>query len=86
MFHRKKAIFTLEEFCAWDEYGDTCTGDVGGPLMGSVNGKWHLIGLNSYANAKVPFKADDYPGVYTRVGSHLKWIESVLELSKDNDS
>lgn len=53
MFHRKHAIFTLEEFCAWDETGDTCTGDLGGPLVGKLNGRYQVIGLNSYVNTRV---------------------------------
>lgn len=29
MFKRKRATLTPEEFCAWDETGDSCTGDLG---------------------------------------------------------
>lgn len=29
MFKRKRATITAEEFCAWDEIGDSCTGDLG---------------------------------------------------------
>lgn len=29
MFKRKRATLTSEEFCAWDETGDSCTGDLG---------------------------------------------------------
>lgn len=29
MFKRKRATITTEEFCAWDETGDSCTGDLG---------------------------------------------------------
>lgn len=53
MFQRKRAQFTRGEFCAWDEVGDTCTGDLGGPLIGTINGQYHVIGLNSYINALV---------------------------------
>lgn len=53
MFQRKKARYTLDEFCAWDEVGDTCTGDLGGPLVADVNGRSVLIGLNSYISVKV---------------------------------
>lgn len=55
MFQRKQAHLMKEEFCAWDEVGDTCTGDLGGPLIGNLNGRFHVIGLNSYINAKVVF-------------------------------
>lgn len=29
MFKRKRATITAEEFCAWDETGDSCLGDLG---------------------------------------------------------
>lgn len=48
IFERQNAIFTEENFCAWDQTGDTCTGDLGGPLMAKYNGQFRLIGLNSY--------------------------------------
>lgn len=103
MFERKRAQYTLGEFCAWDEAGDTCTGDLGGPLIAESNGRATVIGLNSYISAKVcrssvfplgkqvieayhlfefqeEFDAGDYPGIYTRVGAHLKWINAVLKL------
>lgn len=53
MFKRKNVIVTDEEFCAWDETGDTCTGDLGGPLVGKIDDNYHIVGLNSYVNAKV---------------------------------
>lgn len=53
MFKRKHVTVTAEEFCAWDETGDTCTGDLGGPLVGRANDKYQVVGLNSYLNAKV---------------------------------
>lgn len=79
LFHRQRASFTTEEFCAWDETGDNCTGDLGGPLMALRDGKYLLIGLNSYVNSDHSIRAEGLPGVYTRVGSHLKWIEKVLK-------
>lgn len=29
MFRRKRAKITADEFCVWDETGDSCTGDLG---------------------------------------------------------
>jgi coagulation factor X len=53
IYHRNRAEFSRSEFCAWDEGGDTCTGDMGGPLIAKQNGAFHLIGLKSYAQSKV---------------------------------
>lgn len=80
MFRRKEATFTHTEFCAWDELGDTCTGDLGGPLIALWNGHHYVVGLNSYINVRddSEYVPSDYPGVYTRVGSYLEWIEAVL--------
>lgn len=53
LFRRHQAELGPKEFCAWDETGDNCTGDLGGPLMAKLSGRYHVIGLNSYALAKV---------------------------------
>lgn len=53
MFERKNAHYTLDEFCAWDEAGDTCTGDLGGPLITETHGRATVIGLSSYISVKV---------------------------------
>lgn len=55
MFERKRARYTLDEFCAWDEAGDTCTGDLGGPLTAITNGRVTVIGLSSYISSKVSY-------------------------------
>lgn len=80
MFRRKEARFTNAEFCAWDEPGDTCTGDLGGPLTALWNDRRYVIGLSSYIHvgSDVDFVPADYPGVYTRVGAHLEWIRAVM--------
>ncbi|KAG4068738.1 hypothetical protein HA402_002429 [Bradysia odoriphaga] len=81
MFKRKRASITTEEFCAWDETGDSCTGDLGGPLTAIDNGRYSVIGLNSHINSRVKFNYGDYPGIYVRVGSHLPWIRKITSLS-----
>lgn len=53
LLKRKKASYTQELFCAWDEMGDTCTGDLGSPLTTTTNGRVTVIGLNSFTSAKV---------------------------------
>lgn len=80
LFHRKGAEFGASEFCAWDEFGDTCMSDVGGPLMAFFNGKYIVIGLNSYIFTSEEFESGDYPGVYVKVGSFLTWINTILSL------
>lgn len=79
MYHRKGVNFnTREEFCSWDERLDTCTGDLGAPLIGKVDDRFHVIGLSSFATARATIQDDALPGVYTRVGRHLSWIQKVL--------
>lgn len=53
LFHRQQAEFSNEEFCAWDENGDDCAGDLGGPLLAEVDKHFFVIGLNSYVYSKV---------------------------------
>lgn len=80
MFRRKEAQFTHDEFCAWDEPGDTCTGDLGGPLVAHWNGRHYVVGLSSYINVRDDdYVPTDYPGVFARVGSHMEWIRAVLQ-------
>lgn len=81
-FRRKGATLTTDEFCAWDENGDTCTGDLGGPLIGKHNGRFYVVGLNSYALSAHNMQDDGaIPGVYTKVGSHIEWIKKVMNNS-----
>lgn len=79
LYRRHGATISLEEFCGWDETGDTCTGDLGGPLIGKVSGRFHVIGLHSYVKTKEAVETNLFPGIYARVGSHLNWINTVLE-------
>lgn len=79
LFHRKGAnLNSREEFCTWDERGDSCTGDLGGPLIGKQDDRFHVIGLSSYVTSRFPIRDDSLPGVYVRVGFHMKWIAQVL--------
>lgn len=80
LFHRKGANFsTKEEFCCWDERVDTCTGDLGAPLIGLVDGRYQVVGLASYANSKRPIRDSALPGIYVRVGKHVQWIQELLD-------
>uniref|UniRef100_A0A336N033 CSON009640 protein n=2 Tax=Culicoides sonorensis TaxID=179676 RepID=A0A336N033_CULSO len=78
MFQRQHATVTPSEFCAWDENGDTCTGDLGGPVIGKHNGRFYVTGLKSYALTSMNLNEDAMPGVYTKVGSHIKWIRELM--------
>lgn len=85
LFQRQNSEFSSDEFCAWDENGDDCAGDIGGPLIGQEDGRYHVIGLNSFANFKEESNIEGLPGVYTRVGSYLNWINGIMNqtLSKN---
>lgn len=84
LFRRHKADVGSKEFCAWDETGDNCTGDLGGPLMVRLDGRYHLVGLNSYALSKAKIDSEGLPGVYVRVGAFQKWIQAVLKTELDD--
>ncbi|XP_062540894.1 CLIP domain-containing serine protease B4-like [Armigeres subalbatus] len=84
LFRRHQAELGSKEFCVWDETGDNCTGDLGGPLMSKLNGRYHVVGLNSYAMSKSKIDSEGLPGVYVRVGSFLKWIQAVLKTEFDD--
>ncbi|KAF5276222.1 hypothetical protein FQR65_LT04027 [Abscondita terminalis] len=67
------------QICAggFQESKDTCPGDSGGPLhIGSrLNYKvYYIIGVTSFGKFCGSINT---PGVYTRVSSYVKWIESV---------
>ena len=50
---------------------DTCSGDSGGPLTSSINGRRILVGITSWGfRCGVP----DKPGVYARVTAGRDWI------------
>ncbi|KAM4801495.1 kallikrein-1-like [Urocitellus parryii] len=52
---------------------DTCVGDSGGPLV--CNGK--LQGVTSWGH--VPCGSPNMPGIYTKILSHLTWINNTIE-------
>ena len=56
---------------------DSCQGDSGGPLMAfdPLYG-YYLVGIVSFGPS--PCALEGWPGVYTKVGNFIDWIESKL--------
>lgn len=56
------------------QVGDACQGDSGGPLVvPDEEGSWVLKGIVA---GGVGCGLANYPGVYVRVSSHLRWIKA----------
>lgn len=77
-----KRYLNDNQMCAGGVSGvDTCQGDSGGPLVGldlSANNQiyYYLAGIVSYGPLRCG--RDGSPGIYTRVSSHIGWIESKM--------
>ncbi|XP_039495853.1 spaetzle-processing enzyme-like [Drosophila santomea] len=70
------------QLCAGGMKGmDTCEGDSGGPLMVSIStgGRdvFHIAGITSYGTKQCGIGG--WPGVYTRTGAFIDWIQQKLE-------
>ncbi|XP_026832533.1 spaetzle-processing enzyme-like [Drosophila erecta] len=70
------------QLCAGGMKGiDTCDGDSGGPLMVSIStgGRdvFYIAGITSYGTKQCGFQG--WPGVYTRTGAFIDWIQQKLE-------
>ena len=57
---------------------DSCNGDSGGPLLyrKDLNSLWYLAGIVSYGTSQCGV---GIPGIYTRVPTYIKWIETNLK-------
>ncbi|CAL4088310.1 unnamed protein product, partial [Meganyctiphanes norvegica] len=62
------------QLCAGTGGADTCRGDSGGPLihLDLQTGRYYLVGVTSFGRK---CGSSEFPGVYGRVGSFLKWLE-----------
>ena len=58
---------------------DSCTGDSGGPLVFREFSQdpWYQVGVVSFGYGEQC--GSKFPGVYTKVGGYLDWIENNLE-------
>ncbi|XP_017084141.1 spaetzle-processing enzyme [Drosophila eugracilis] len=70
------------QMCAGGQSGvDTCGGDSGGPLMVSITSGgrdlFYIAGVTSYGTKPCGLKG--WPGVYTRTGAYIDWIQQKLE-------
>ncbi|XP_074662347.1 uncharacterized protein LOC141914906 [Tubulanus polymorphus] len=54
-----------------EKVGDACQGDSGGGLICRDGASWVLVGIVSFGESCADVK---YPGVYTKIESHLEWI------------
>ncbi|XP_047470971.1 venom protease-like isoform X2 [Penaeus chinensis] len=75
-----RIILTDSQMCAGGSSGDSCTGDSGGPLnYYDINTRrFYIAGIVSFGYR---CGLADFPGVYTRVGAYLHWIENTLNNS-----
>ena len=55
---------------------DSCKGDSGGPLLTQAgNDAAKIVGVVSFGTNKCD---SSLPGIYTRVSSYVRWIQSVV--------
>jgi secreted trypsin-like serine protease len=70
---------SVSQICAGGVRGkDTCNGDSGGPLQIAhydANCVYDIVGLTSYGSRRCGSRSF---GVYTKVSSHLDWIEQTV--------
>jgi hypothetical protein len=70
--------------CAAKEKQKTCTGDSGGPVILTNNLPAQLVGLVSWGKDRCT--GDGEPSIFTRVQSHLAWIDKAMKLEPTRSS
>ncbi|XP_053946959.1 serine protease easter-like isoform X4 [Anastrepha ludens] len=79
----EKILLESTQICAGGKEGvDSCRGDSGGPLISLDNTKkalsyYFLAGVVSFG--PTPCGLDGWPGVYTRVGDYMDWIQETIQ-------
>lgn len=81
IYSAQRITLQSSQFCAGGEKGrDSCQGDSGGPIMAidtsTRTAYWYLAGVVSFGPS--PCGLEGWPGVYTRMGNYVEWIESKL--------
>lgn len=70
-------LISPESLCASGWPDAACHGDSGGPLVVNRNGVIALAGIVSFGAADGCASSPRLPDVYSRVSSHVEWIESI---------
>ncbi|XP_028895834.2 serine protease easter isoform X1 [Zeugodacus cucurbitae] len=83
VYRPQSILLEATQMCAGGKKGvDSCRGDSGGPLIGlGTTGRgrtyYFLIGIVSFGPASCGLEG--WPGVYTRVGHFVDWIQATIE-------
>ena len=78
-FQEYQGIVNASMLCADREVNrvDSCQGDSGGPLYRVSTETGDVLALTGIVSFGIGCGLDEAPGVYTHVGFHMQWIESI---------
>nr|XP_012224365.1 PREDICTED: limulus clotting factor C-like [Linepithema humile] len=83
-------FITIDKFCAGYLNGSSvCDGDSGGGLVVQTNGLWYLRGIVSVSLGTIniagsPRCDNNLYSLYTRISSHIGWIQDVIATIEQN--
>ncbi|KAH7939164.1 hypothetical protein HPB52_007696 [Rhipicephalus sanguineus] len=61
-----------------------CESDTGGPAVAAtVNGRFYLVGLLSYATSCASLGSVIYPSIFSRIDAFASWIGSSLNSTRN---